>query len=140
MATQYFGNFEREDIPISFPISTAQSYDPFNRPQDCVTVEESVNVPEIGETVSKPTGVQKCTPSKNNLAWVLFPWVADTNAAGNFPGCAAAGGATVLTSETSPAYVGYTLVAPPTAACQNFVIQEATAAAPAVAPGPAAGR
>lgn len=139
LPTQYFGDFERENIPISFPFPGANSYNPFNRPDACVTVEEPINFPDIGETVNRPTGVQKCTPSKDTLGWVLFPWVADTNAAGNFPGCAAAGGATLLTKETSPAFVG-DIAAPPAAACQNFVIKQQAATAGAVAAAPSTGR
>jgi len=76
--------------------------------------------------VKRETGVQRCPPSKGVLGWVLFPWVTDTLAANNFPGCADANGETVLTEETSPAFVSdaeFAAVPPPDVACQNFVIR-----------------
>lgn len=125
--TQYFGDFEKENAPIKYPYPEVDSQVPFNRPKDCVATTENVTIPVIGETVERPTGVQVCTPSKNVLGWVLFPWVSDTQAAGNFPGCASANGATILTQETSPAYVSdpdNAVVDPPSAsaACQNYVL------------------
>ncbi len=151
--TQYFGLFEKDNLPIVYPYPEAEAQIPFNRPQDCTDVMENTTIPLINEDIQQPTGVQKCTPSKKVLGWVLFPWVADTQGAGTYPGCANAGGATLLTQETSPAFVPSEgeAVATPAAACQNFVISaerpdllldgldgEAPAAAPApkVAPKP----
>jgi hypothetical protein len=108
-----------------YPYPEADSQIPFNRPQDCSDITKEVTIPLINQAVQQPTGVQRCTPSKDTLGWVLFPWVADTQAAGKFPGCANAGGATLLTQETSPAFVNEgdaAAVPPPDAACQNFVI------------------
>jgi hypothetical protein len=90
-------------------------------------VTEEVTIPLINDTVQQSTGVQKCIPTTKTLGWVLFPWVADTKGAGTFPGCANAGGATLLTQETSPAFVSESdnsVVAPPTEACQNFVLSK----------------
>ncbi|KAG7674543.1 hypothetical protein KSW81_000193 [Nannochloris sp. 'desiccata'] len=124
LPNQYYGDFERENVPVIYPYPEADSQVPFNRPNDCVDITEDITIPLIDDTVPRSTGVQRCTPSKDVLGWVLFPWVSDTQAAGNFPGCDNAGGATILTQETSPAFVsdGNAAVAPPTAACQNFVI------------------
>lgn len=118
----YFGKFETQNIPAVLPLPGAPAGETFNRPEGCVAQTASA---QFGEKLSfsVPNGIQICTPTKDNTAWSIFPWVADTNGAGNFPGCAAAAGATVITAESSPAFVGSGIAGPSGAArgCQNFV-------------------
>ena len=139
LPTQYFGEFERENLPVAFafPGTEASDYS-FNRPNNCEDIDENITV--AGDTFARPSGFQACTANNNNVAWTLFPWVAETNAAGKQPGCEA--GVTVIAAETNPSFTG-DVVAPPALAaqkvCQNFVAVVGPSA-PEPAPAPETGR
>ena len=121
LTSQYFGPYEQYPLTGASPFTSTPPGAAFNRPQGCVNVTVDLSVQ--GQTFARPVGAQRCAPSGDNTAWSIFPWVKDTNAAGEFPGCAAAGGDTVLTEQTSPAYQGTAAAAPEVeaTACQNFV-------------------
>jgi len=104
---------------VAYAYPAAHSQEAFNRPEGCTAEEETITI--AGDSFSKENGAETCVPSNNNVAWTLFPWVVDTNAAGKFPGCA--NGNTVITAETSPAFVGDVVASPAVVAtaCQNFV-------------------
>ncbi len=151
LTSSYFGPFETTAAPAP-PSPALPPGRAFNAPDGCVEETRPVPVPGApGVTVDVPTGVQKCDPKKNE-GWAIFPWVAATSGAGAFPGCAAAGGATVL-GAGSPLYTGSAGAAARAAAgvdagaaaCQNFVPSAREAAAggagaDAPAPAPAPGR
>ena len=119
LPSQYFGDFLRQANVYAFPFGQ-DIY--FNPPEGCVEGEVTRDVQ--GVEITEPNGVQTCTPKKGGeLAWVLFPWVKQTNAAGRYPGCAATND-TVITQEASPAFTGEGTAATQAVVCQNFVPTE----------------
>lgn len=129
LSSQYFGHFDTENLGAQFayfppvPDSMLQY---FNRPADCV--QEALPSNAGDNTTTAYIDAQSCTSSVDNTGWALFPWVVDTNASGNFPGCRSANGTTVLTPFTSPAYAvsasGQQVIEVPfeSVACQNYVL------------------
>ena len=104
-----------------FPFPETDYNTTFNRPEGCV---ENTTVIVIGGdvdrnisiNVTEDTGLETCVDN-NNHAWVIFPWVKD-----NFSPCS--DGVTVLTQETSPAYVGDVEASQEEVlefACQNYL-------------------